>query len=211
MRYDLDKTPTPLTYKLLAASVVPRPIAWVVSINGAGRVNAAPFSFFNVLGSNPPTVALGIMGDAARGYKDSARNILETGEFVINLVPERLAQAMNITAVDAPEEVNELELAGLTTAPSGHIRPPRIAESPVAMECRTLSTTETGPHQIAVIAQVLAIHIDDAYLLDPERGHIDTPGLDLVGRSFGSTYIRSRDRFDLARPNWAEWQKTRSE
>lgn len=205
MRFDLDEVDTQNAYKLLAATVIPRPIAWVVTQDGEGTVNAAPFSFFNVMGSAPPTVALGILADPERGFKDTARNILDTGEFVVNLVPERLVGAMNVTAVDAPRGVDELALANLATSPSSRVKPPRIAESPVSFECVLLSSVQTGPGQLVAIGQVLVVHIDDDYLLDAERAHVDTPKLDLVGRSYGSDYVRSRDTFSLARPKWHEW------
>jgi flavin reductase (DIM6/NTAB) family NADH-FMN oxidoreductase RutF len=209
MRWDLETVETPIAYKLLAATVMPRPIAWVVTQDAQGLVNAAPYSFFNVMGSAPPTLALGMLANPARGFKDSARNILDTGEFVVNLVPERLVAAMNITAIDAPRGVEELALAGLAVTPSTHIAPPRISESPVAFECRTHTTVETGPHQLVVIGQVIAVHIDDRFILDAERAHIDTPALDLVARSYGSDYVRSHDTFQLTRPNWADWSKDR--
>jgi flavin reductase (DIM6/NTAB) family NADH-FMN oxidoreductase RutF len=204
MRFDMDKVTTSVAYKLLAASVMPRPIAWVVSQDKAGHVNAAPFSFFNAMGSNPPTVAIGLLADPVRGFKDTAKNVLETGEFVINLVPERLVKAMNITAVDAPNGMNELELAGLETLPSEFIKPPRIAESPVAFECVSLNSVVTGPQQTIVIGRVLAVHIHDQYVLDAENGYLDTKGFDLVARSFGSEYVRSRDTFNLDRPKWSD-------
>lgn len=207
MRWDLDKVPTQIAYKLLAATVMPRPIAWVVTQDRAGRVNAAPYSFFNVMGSAPPTVALGMLADPARGYKDSARNILDTGEFVVCLVPERLAAAANLTSVDAPSGVDELALAGLATTTSTHIAPPRITDSPVAFECRSHTNVETGPHQVVVIGQVIAVHIDDRFILDADRAHIDTPALDLVARSYGSDYVRSHDTFQMMRPSWADLVK----
>lgn len=208
MRFDLEGLETAKAYKLLAATVMPRPIAWVVTQDAAGAVNAAPFSFFNVMGSAPPTVAIGILGDPERGFKDSARNILDTGEFVVNLVPERLVEAMNITAVDAPRGMDELELAGLSTAPSTHIKPPRIADSPVGFECVAHSTVVTGPAQAVVIGRVLAVHLDDAFILDADRCHVDTPALDLVARSYGSTYVRAQDTFELTRPSWATFGKS---
>lgn len=203
MRYDLSAVPEPIAYKLLAATIIPRPIAWVVTQDAEGRRNAAPFSFFNVMGSAPPTVALGILADPARGLKDTAQAILDTGEFVVNLVPERLVQAMNLTSIDAPRGVNELELAGLATLPSDSVAPPRIADSPVAFECRLHTSVETGPNQVVVIGLVTTVHIEDRFLLDPVRAHVDTDALDLVARSFGAGYIRSHDTFQLARPNWA--------
>ena len=204
MRFDMDKVTTAVAYKLLAASVIPRPIAWVVSQDKAGKVNAAPFSFFNAMGSNPPTVAIGLLADPVRGFKDTAKNVLETGEFVINLVPERLVEAMNITAVDAPNGMNELELAGLETLPSEFIKPPRIVDSPVAFECVSLNSVVTGPQQTIVIGRVLAVHIHGQYVLDAENGYLDTKGFDLVARSFGSEYVRTKDTFNLDRPKWSD-------
>lgn len=201
MRFDLDKVDAGIAYKLLAATVMPRPIAWVVT-KGAQGLNAAPYSFFNVMGAAPPTVALGLLADPVRGFKDTAQNILDTGEFVINLVPERLVHAMNETAVNAPKGVDELRLAKLDTTPSTHVAPPRITQSPVAFECTSLSTTETGPHQTVVIGRVLAVHITDEFVLDAEQGYVDTPALDLVARSYGSDYVRSKDTFVLDRPFW---------
>jgi len=205
MRFDLDQVDTAIAYKLLAATVIPRPIAWVVTKSREGGLNAAPYSFFNVMGSAPPTVAIGLMADPERGFKDTARNILETGEFVVNLVPERLVRPMNLTSIDAPRGVDELALAGLQTTASAHVAPPRISDSPVAFECVTLSAVVTGPCQTVVIGRVLAVHVDDAFVLDAGRGHIDTPALDLVARSFGRDYIRTRDVFSLNRPSWASW------
>ena len=209
MRFDLDQVETAIAYKLLAATVMPRPIAWVVTKGEAG-LNAAPYSFFNVMGSAPPTVAIGLLADPDRGFKDTAQNILDTGEFVVNLVPERLVESMNTTAVNAPRNIDELGLAGLSTHASEHIAPPRIADSPVAFECRSVSNVVTGPQQTVVIGRVLAVHIDDDYILDAENAYIDTPKLGLVARSYGSDYVRSQDTFSLDRPFWDDsWlQKT---
>jgi flavin reductase (DIM6/NTAB) family NADH-FMN oxidoreductase RutF len=207
VRFDLDKVETAIAYKLLAATVVPRPIAWVITEGLGGKINAAPFSFFNVMGSNPPTVAIGLLAEPGKGFKDTARNILDTGQFVINLVPERLVEKMNITAVDAPAGINELALAGIETVPSAHVRPPRIADSPVAFECVNHAAIVTGPHQTVVIGRVLAVHIDKPYVKDATRGHVETQKLDLVARTFGSGYARTRDTFDLRRPLWADWHK----
>jgi flavin reductase (DIM6/NTAB) family NADH-FMN oxidoreductase RutF len=203
VRFDLDKVDSATAYRLLAATVVPRPIAWVVTQGAQGSINAAPFSFFNVMGHNPPTVALGLLGDPTRGFKDTARNIIDTGEFVINLVPERLVEKMNLTAIDAPASINELELADLQTSPSTHVKPPRIAESPVAFECVTHTAIETGPRQTIIIGRVLAVHVNNALVKDAARGHLYIEKLDLVGRMFGSSYTRTNDTFDLVRPTWA--------
>lgn len=211
MRFDLEEVGPQNAYKLLAATVMPRPIAWVVTQDREGGLNAAPYSFFNVMGSAPPTVALGLLADPVRGFKDTAKNILDTGEFVVNLVPERLVAAMNVTAIDAPRGVDELALAGLETLPSARVTPPRIAASPVSFECVSLSSVVTGPNQTVVIGRVLTVHIADDCVLNAERAHIDTPKLDLVARSYGSDYVRSHDTFSLARPVWAEWNARKSE
>jgi flavin reductase (DIM6/NTAB) family NADH-FMN oxidoreductase RutF len=204
MRYDLDRIAPGLGYKLLASTVTPRPIAWVTTRSPGGVVNAAPFSFFNAMGGDPPTLVLGLMAGPRGEYKDTARNILDTGEFVVNLVAEAMAAQMNATAIDAPPDVSELDLAGLATVPSGRVAPPRIAGSPVAFECRTLRAIETGPRQTVVIGHVLAIHVDDEYLLDPAQGYVDTPKLHLIARMHGrGWYARRPELFEMTRPTWA--------
>jgi len=204
MRFDLDPETPEFSYKLLTACVTPRPIAWVSTLGQNGVVNAAPYSFFNAMGHTPPTVAIGILADPVKGYKDTARNILDSGQFVVNLVPEALAEKMNITCVSAPADVSEIDMAGLKTVPSNSIAPPRIAESPVSFECVKHTIVNTGAHQAIVIGQVQVIHVADDFVLDAERGHIDTPALDLIGRMHGSGwYTRSRDKFQLDRPDYA--------
>ena len=206
MLFDMETLPPQDRYKLLAASVVPRPIAWITTKSRAGIVNAAPFSFFNAMGSDPPTLAIGIVPREGR-LKDTATNILETGEFVVNLVSEANVEAMNVTCIDAPPDVDELELAQLTAVPSRSIAPPRIGESPVSFECRVLSSLVTGPLQTIVIGRVVCAHVADRFVLDARRCHLDTPALRLVARMHGSgVYLRSTDPFELQRPTWAEWQ-----
>ncbi|MFZ1813503.1 MAG: flavin reductase [Rhizobiaceae bacterium] len=205
MHFDLEKAETAIAYKLLAATVTPRPIAWVTTLDSEGHINAAPYSFFNAMGSNPPTIAIGLLHEPGRGFKDTARNIMENGQFVVNLVPASLGEAMNLTAVDAPAGMDELKLAGLETAASQKIAPPRIAASPVALECVNLSTVVTGPNQTIVIGRVVSVYVDDKHVINAERGHVDNRSLDLIGRSFGSEYVYTRDRFDMDRPNWANW------
>lgn len=192
-------------YRLLASTIMPRPIAWVVSVSADGVVNAAPYSFFNLFGADRPVVALGILARPGRP-KDTAANIRATGEFVINLVPFALAEAMNLTAIDAPPEVDETALAGLATLPSLAIRPPRIAASPVAFECRLSHLLETGPGQLLAVGEVLHAHYaHDVLCGDAARPRVDPEALDLVGRMHGATaYTRTRDLFDLHRPFWQE-------
>lgn len=207
MLFDFESLPPNDRYKILTASVVPRPIAWITTRSRDGIVNAAPFSFFNVMGNDPPTVAIGIMPNAGRP-KDTAANILATGEFVVNLVAEAQADAMNVTCIDAPPEVDELAFAGLTPLPSRCVAPPRISGSPVSFECRSLTTLVTGPHQVIVIGTVLCAHIEDEFILDAKRCHIDTLKLKLISRMHGSGgYLRSNDTFRLDRPVWAEREK----
>jgi flavin reductase (DIM6/NTAB) family NADH-FMN oxidoreductase RutF len=206
MRFDLDPDTPQISYKLLTACVTPRPIAWVSSLSTQGVVNAAPYSFFNAMGHTPPTVAIGILADPEKGWKDTARNILDNSEFVVNLVSEDLGLAMNQTCINAPADVSEMEIAGLQSAPSTHIKPPRIAGAPVSFECVTHTVVTTGPCQAIVIGQVRAIHIEDRFVLDAERAHIDTPALGLIGRMHGAGwYTRSADQFQLDRPDYATW------
>jgi len=207
MLFDMETLEAQNRYKILASTVTPRPIAWVTTLSEDGVVNAAPYSFFNALGHEPPTLALGLLAGKGR-FKDTATNILATGEFVVNLVSEKNAEAMNVTCIDAPPDIDELELAGLTPAPSHAVRPPRIAESPVSFECRVLTSLVTGPHQTIVIGRILRAHIDDAVVQDHERCYIDTQALRLIGRMHGSGwYARCTDLFQMDRPAWAELQR----
>jgi flavin reductase (DIM6/NTAB) family NADH-FMN oxidoreductase RutF len=199
MLFDMESLPAQDRYKILTATVTPRPIAWVTTVSEDGVVNAAPYSFFNVMGHEPPTIALGVLGGAGR-LKDTAANILASGEFVVNLVSEANADAMNVTCID------ELALAGLTAEPSRFIAPPRIAESPVSFECRALTSLVTGPRQTIVIGRVLCAHVGDAFIENAERCYIDTKALRLIARMHGSgEYARSTDLFRLERPTWAAW------
>jgi len=207
--FDFAKMSGADRYRLLASTIMPRPIAWVVTRSPDGCINAAPYSFFNMFGSDRPVVALGILArpDAP---KDTAANIRATGEFVVNLVPFSLVEAMNATCVEAPPEVDELDLAGLQTLPSVAVSPPRIAASPVAFECRRTHWLDTGPGQVMVVGEVLHAHYAQHVLTgDPERPRVDHAALDLVGRMHGaSAYTRTRDLFDLDRPLWQDAQVT---
>ena len=199
-------------YKLLTSTVVPRPIAWITSLDAEGRRNAAPFSFFNALCGDPPIVAIGIGGrrtDSAPGRgKDTLANIRATGDFVVNLVGYALREAMNITAIEFPPDVDELAEAGLTPLASIHVRPPRIAEAPVALECARFAVIEVNVDRAIVLGRVLAMHVRDEAVLDPVRCHIDTPRLDLIGRMHGGGwYARTTDLFDLPRIAVQAWRR----
>lgn len=207
MDFDLGALPRASRYKILGSCVTPRPIAWVTSQSPDGLVNAAPYSFFNVLGDEPPTIALGLLQHGEARLKDTAFNIRETGEFVVNLVSEDHGEAMNLTCIDAPADVSEVDLAKLVLAPSRQVAPPRIATAPASFECKVLHAIETGPHQMAVIAQVLHAHIRDEFIEDPERLYIDSVGMKLLARMHGAGwYSRQTDLFQLQRPTWATYQ-----
>lgn len=187
-------------YKLLVATVTPRPIAWVVTRDPAGQLNAAPYSFFNAMSGDPPVVVFGIGGREPGDAKDTGNNIRRTGQFVVNLVDEATADAMNVTAIDFPHGVDEIAEAGLHTLPSLHVAPPRIAESPVALECERMMTVEIGPARSLVVGRVLAMHVRDDAVLDRDRCYIDTPRLKLIGRMHGAGwYARTSDLFEVKR------------
>ncbi len=211
MLFDFDTIAPQDRYKILTSTIVPRPIAWVLSLDTEGRRNAAPFSFFNALVGDPPVVGIGIGGrrpeDAPGSWKDSGANIRATGQFVVNLVGYENREAMNITAIEFPREVDELEQAGLTTLPSVKVKPPRIAEAPVALECERLAIVEVGIDRAIVLGRVLAVHVRDDCVLDAKRCHIDTPKLDLIGRLHGGGwYSRTTERFELPRIPVNAWK-----
>lgn len=187
--------------RLMTALVTPRPIAWVVTQDAAGRRNAAPFSFFNVLCSAPPILAIGMQPRPEGPPKDSRANIEATGDFVVNLVPFAAAEAMNRTSGAHPAGVDELAVAGLETLASVHVAPPRIAASPVAFECRLRQTIAIEGDRAILLGDVLAAHVDDAAVRDPARGHIDATRLDLIARMHGAgLYLRATDLFEMTRP-----------
>ena len=201
---DLDETSA---YKLLIGSIIPRPIAWVTTRDTDGTVNAAPFSFFNAVSGDPPLVIIGIGGRKPGDAKDTGNNIRETGQFVVNMVSDANAEAMNITAIEFPHGVDELVEAGLTTLPSIKIKTPRIAESPVAFECERFMNIDLGVDRTLVIGRVLAVHVRDDCVLDAKRCYIDNARLDLIGRLHGAGwYARTRDRFDMPRIAVADWK-----
>jgi flavin reductase (DIM6/NTAB) family NADH-FMN oxidoreductase RutF len=200
MLFDFAEIPARERYKLLVSTVVPRPIAWIVSQDLQGKLNAAPFSFFNALSGDPPVVGIGI-GSHDRGRpKDTRRNIGETGEFVVNLVSEETAEVMNITAIEFEREISEPHEAGLTLTPSFRVKPPRIAESPVSMECELMQIVEFSPENALVLGRIVAMHVRDEVVLDAAKHHIDTPALKLIGRMHGSGwYARTSDLFRMDR------------
>ncbi len=193
-------------YKLMVSTIVPRPIAWVVTQDLHGQLNAAPFSFFNALAGNPPVVGIGIGSHDPGRPKDTRRNIHDTGQFVVNLVSEEVRERMNITAIEFGRGVSEPREAGLTTVASVHVKPPRIAESPVSMECELIQIVELGKESGLVLGRILAMHVRDEMVLDPVKHHIDTPGLKLIGRMHGAGwYARTSDLFEMKRIPREAW------
>lgn len=203
MLFDFARLSPRQRHRVLISTVVPRPIAWVVTEDERSALNVAPFSFFNVFAEDPPLICLGI-GTGERGdgdVKDTAVNIRRTGEFVVNLVSEETATAMAVTAAEFHPEVNEAEAAGLATVPSVRVRPPRLAASPVAFECRRYEIITLPTERLLVLGTVLAAHVRDEAVLDAARCDIDTPSLRLIGRMHGrGWYTRMTDWFQLPTP-----------
>ena len=192
-------------YKLLTGLIVPRPIAFVTSLSADGVLNAAPFSYFNVMGVDPPVVAFGPGNRAPGEPKDTARNVADTRQFVVNLVDEALVEQMNLAATGFPPDVSEVEAIGLTTAPSARIDVPRLADAPASLECREVVTLTIRNTRV-VVGEVVHLHVRDG-LLDPERMYIDAEQLRMVGRMQGRRYTRTRDQFELARLSLDEWHE----
>jgi flavin reductase (DIM6/NTAB) family NADH-FMN oxidoreductase RutF len=189
--FDFEALPGRERYKLLISTVVPRPIAWIVSQSREGQLNAAPFSFFNAFSADPPVVGVGIGSHDPDRAKDTRRNIVDTKQFVINLVSEDMAEAMNVTAIDFERGVSEVAEAGLDTLPSVRVQPPRIAGCPVAMECELMQVVELGTSSGLVLGRVLAMHVREDIILDPVKHYIDTPAMKLIGRMHASSYART--------------------
>ena len=209
MIFDMEKSRGRESYNLLIGLVAPRPIALVTSMNEDGGLNAAPFSAYNYLCTDPPIVGIGVADRPGGEFvpKDTAQNIRRTGEFVVNIVTEDLMQAMNICATDFPAEVDELEMAGLTTAPSKQIQVPRIKQAHAALECREFTTMEIGRSRI-ILGRIVAIYIEDKFV-NPEGPYVLAEELHAIGRMNGQgSYVRTRDAFlTMPRISYEEWKK----
>lgn len=207
MQFTMANLDPATRYKLMVNTVHPRPIAWITSVDADGRVNAAPYSFFNAMGGTPPLLAIGIGADSVRreeAQKDSWRNIGETGEFVVSLVCAEQAEAMVRTAADAPRGTDELAAAGLQPAPASVVAAPLIAGAPVSFECRLWQQIEMHADGGIVIGEVLVTHIADRFVSE-ERGklRIDAPAMNLVGRAHGAGwYWKGGDQMMIPRVSW---------
>jgi flavin reductase (DIM6/NTAB) family NADH-FMN oxidoreductase RutF len=188
-------------YKLMIGSIVPRPIALVATISPDGIRNLAPFSFFTGISSRPMLICFCPGPRAASPLrKDTLTNISMTKEFVVNVVSEEIGEAMNLASGEYPPEVDEFEVAGLTAVPSDLVKPPRVAESPVSLECRlylTIEFSEEPGGGNLVIGEVVRLHVAD-HIVDNFR--IDPDKLQAIGRMGGNSYTRTTDRFDMIRP-----------
>jgi flavin reductase (DIM6/NTAB) family NADH-FMN oxidoreductase RutF len=207
MDYKIDEISTSDSYKLLASVVVPRPIALVTSRSVSGVVNAAPFSFFNMLGGDPLILGIGMAPRGDGSKKDSLNNIEATGSFVVNLVDEALAQSMNICATDFPAEESELLAAHLSVRDSAVVPSPVIVDAPAHLECRLERVIEIGRNHI-VLGLVVAFGLRDS-AVDREKMRVDTPGLHMIGRMHGGGwYTRTSDLFNIDRISYANWVKS---
>ena len=192
-------------YKLLTNLVVPRPIAWVTTQSKSGVINLAPFSFFNAVGSNPPYIIISIGDNDSGQPKDTAKNILDSREFVVNLVTDELFDAMNVSAANFPPDQSELEAANLRTSQSMRISPPRVAEAQVSLECRLFSAQRLGANTL-FIGEVVMFHIADR-LIGPRLRINDFAPIGRLGSP--AVYSRTTDRVNVPRVTYAQWLKSR--
>ncbi|MEO7414594.1 MAG: flavin reductase family protein [Opitutaceae bacterium] len=202
MRVDFTALPPREIYDWMTRTILPRPIAWVSTLSPAGQTNLAPFSFFQGVTSHPPTLLFVPVNTRDGVKKGTVRNIEDTGEFVVNLVPFVLAEAMNATAALLPHGESEFERFEVVATPSERVRPPRVAHAPVSFECVLDRIVLIGEGPLAanvIFGRILLVHVSDAVL--DASGKADPARLDLVGRLGGETYTRTTERFDLKRPD----------
>jgi len=207
MHLNLSELSPGKRYHILSSLVVPRPIAWVTTLNEDGSVNAAPFSYFNLMGDDPPLAVLGIGKRHDGSAKDSFCNIRRSREFVINIVTEENAELMNLCATDFPSGTSEVSAIGLKTEPSTWVKPPRLSASPAQIEAREVETVLIGNTQIT-IGELLAVHIRDEFI-EKEKLHVLTEKMGIIGRlqgGEGGGYSRTREPFRMKRLSYAEWQ-----
>jgi flavin reductase (DIM6/NTAB) family NADH-FMN oxidoreductase RutF len=202
MLLDLSSLPPREAYTWMISTIMPRPIAWVSTISLAGRTNLAPFSFFQGVTSNPPTLLFVPVNNRAGGRKDTVRNIEELPEFVVNLVPFALAESMNNTSALLPYGESEFEKFGVASSPSERIRPPRVTAAPIAFECTLDRIVNIGEGPLAanvIFGRIELAHISESIL--GADGRPDAAKLDLIGRLGGESYTRTTDCFALKRPD----------
>jgi flavin reductase (DIM6/NTAB) family NADH-FMN oxidoreductase RutF len=197
-------------YKLMIGTVVPRPIALVTTVDPAGRVNAAPFSFFNCLSADPPILALGVENHPDMSFKDTALNIRLTEVFTVNIVSRAIAEAMHTCAVPFAPGGGELQAAGLTAMPGTVVASPWIKEAPASFECRRHVTLELGKSRQIILGEIVFAHYHHD-VIDVGRMRIDPAKLDAIARLGGDTCSTIRDRFEMATPTLAEFDASRAD
>jgi flavin reductase (DIM6/NTAB) family NADH-FMN oxidoreductase RutF len=198
---DVATTPALDIYRLLISVVTPRPIAWVTSIDAEGRVNLAPFSFFNTFGADPPVVVIAPNRKRDGSKKDTLNNIETTKEFVVNAAVAELAEQMNLSSKELPPGESEVELTGLSVVPSTKVKPPRLAGSPINMECRLRQVVRIGDNPLSgnlVIGEIVLFHIADRVL--DAHGKIDPRKVRTIARLGGDYYCHTSDLFEMKRP-----------
>jgi len=202
MEADPATLPWKSVYKLLTGSILPRPIGWISTVDAAGLANLAPFSFFNAVSSRPAIVAFcTTVREVDAGPKDTLRNVRTTGEFVVNIVTEPVAEAMNMTSTEFPPDVDEFQAAGVTAAPSVVVAPPRVAESPIHFECTVHQIVELGTEPGAgalILGRIVLLHIDPSVMLGEDK--IELTALRPIGRLSGPSYCRVTEVFQMPRP-----------
>ncbi|MEB3042256.1 flavin reductase family protein [Rhizobium mulingense] len=186
-------------YKLMIGTIIPRPIALVTTVDEHGRINAAPFSFFNCLSADPPILAIGVENNADMSFKDTGHNIRMTEVFTVNIVSFAIAEAMHVCGARYPRGVDELKEAGLTAMPGEKVASPYIAEAPAAFECRRHVTLELGRSRQIVMGEIVYAHYRDG-VVDPQRLHVDPAAIDAIARLGGDTCATTRDRFEMLTP-----------
>ena len=193
MEIDIESLTPHQRYKLMSSLIVPRPIALITTLSDNGVVNAAPFSMFNMLGEDPPVLMVSLNARQDASLKDTALNIVRTGEFVVHITDEAMLPQMHMCSAELPRGESELAHAGLHTSPSKIVAPPRIVEAPVAFECTLYEKIETASRQI-FIGQICWLHVRDG-LVDMAQHRVNMQDFFPVGRIGADLYIDTRQRF----------------
>jgi len=196
MELSLADLPRLERYKLLIGLVIPRPIAWISTVNAQGVANCAPFSFFNVFSEEPPLCIVSFNLRSDGHMKHTLKNIRASGEFVVNLVDEATANAMHLSSYEYPEEESEFAKTGLTPVPATRVAHPRIAEAAASLECKVERRLNFGPEREMVIGEILLVHAREG-IIDPQTKRISEENYRPIGRLFGSRYCTTRQRFNL--------------
>jgi flavin reductase (DIM6/NTAB) family NADH-FMN oxidoreductase RutF len=209
LSFDFSSLSPKERYKLLIGTVIPRPIALITTMSEGGIPNAGSFSFFNILTHDPAIMAVGIEYKPDGTPKDTAANILATGEFTVHISDHALVEQMEICSIKFPPDVDELKIAGLETVPGVTVRSPRIVAAPAAFECRLVQTVPVTPARVIVLGEVKHMYVRDG-LVDPETLYVDQIGMDAVGRLGGHLYTRTLDQFEQVTPTVEQFMAKRA-